>query len=1697
MKRKLSARVLSVFLAVLMLVTSLPAAALTAFAADTSVLVTAMNNYKNAMNGTIKTNMLAAYDAYVDAQEILDAVTYGGVTDQNKINNAASALTAATNAMTVWTPYSGTASVTMPNDSSAVPADFAKGILYAANPVISSNITNGTCAFTNAVSASAVFLYDGTEIRMPVMMAFHNDGGFLGSKRKMYASYPTDNGSGSEKDNDMFQLQQKWRGYKEIKQDKNTTGDTAYVWNDAYNATNRQFGGFNYSNQMQNDGDSDQQVSNNGYQWRSYANYMTYIGGDTGFTNGYRSTTMGWFAKGGVNGNNTGQGSWQNTATYHVIDYKTVITTLNSDSVKNQMTSYAAELKNGTYDENGLRNAFVVFDKLTFNPTTVDYASDVANKAKEVAQKFSEGVAEIAKPSTTADSGYDDLRSAIASTKGTFDGGQGDYTTETWDPFVTAYNDAVNVFKNIEGTSYPNSQDAKDKAEALKTAFSNLKDAGKVDVSAVIQEINTFNSYKQYFTSASVAAVEAVINSAISVIWEPDSAYPSPSDVLILNDDNTAIVTAELNKIKEAIKGLRIDMNAKVDTADHGVKSMNEALALKTLFDKEVRPDGSSKYGNPTVFTDAYAIAKAYADASSTTELLSYSQIDDYAATVEALLDAYDNLNYALSDTPNGHIIKHGSNVDMTTLTSVDSNNTQHVGFSYNDGAIIFKTSHDAIDVVYGTAKITFGTNRGKGTGTDVPNNMLDSISINATAPQINGQDQKNHISGTESSNTSAPGAALTDAQYAGCVKIDGQTNSKIPYTIGINNIRYTGTTFNNNADRALTLQDGTSVGFDTAANYDLTTILGTTDGAATNPGRGGLFVRSLYDGKQFAYTYAQGDMYAHLDATTPIGIDKLAASNAPTVHTLKIDGNFGAVSIYNTQAGTAWTSYNYVTSASTGEKITSTVTVVDLTSLVDLLKECEANVIPNQEMYDYPDKTDDSWDQFISAYNAAQEKFDYSQMTGSAIATTYATRYRTLLPKYRALQVKTYDVVFNLKDAQGADTSVTINVEHGKSIADYIDQFNAIATPSYVDGAHTYVFDNFYTADGATLDLNAPIKAGATYNAEYIGTLNVADFSKYDAAQADLRAALEDNINTVDDLKAAATTIAGMTYYDYTDDVKADTMATEQAAIDAETQALIALKNDLVAKRSGLDLSAAEALVKASETFDIDRYNADSLEKFTYTEPVKVDSVKTVSGLLYSFADENALDQAIRDALNNLDVRSYNVYFNNQPIEGKFDYGTVLTIDSTGAIVSGESTAANAAWTYSYNAPSRELNGSGQSNAKYMATAPAYEFIVKGDTYLTADIVDDSADTCTVTVKASTGSIIEIAVVDKGAKYTMPTAPNFAFYSFEGYDNAAAANDKVTINEDTTIIANYEADESNLYTISVGPSWMGLASGRTVTAQYAYDEKVTVKADFTVADGYTGSEEVYCWVIATFNDYLNTMPEPAVYTPVSYSGAEYSFYACSDIEMLDPENLTGKVIIPITYDEYETFVKEGTTVLTESGKYYINGTYTSKDITFIEKDGATDKVVGLDGTPILANEAVCSQNKWTITGVDAAKPTVTALENVVPIYTPDGNTVEKFSMIGNFSAPVGYEVVEYGFLFTSDTSVTADVMNVENVGNNGIARFKASRHTVGNQFVINIKNPARDVSFKYMPYVIVKNASGTATEVYYGNISNTLTNNF
>ena len=179
MKTKLSTKFISVILSVLMVVTAVP---MSVFAtanddAATTAVRTQMTAFETAIADATHTytNILPAYNAYVNCQKALDAYQYGGNT--SALNGVASALQTAMNNMG---EYDSTPDITskIPTFDNSSESDMS-GYVGAGQPLNNILYTGKATSITNGTNANVyvqlfyynntVLLYDGsTTAAMPV-----------------------------------------------------------------------------------------------------------------------------------------------------------------------------------------------------------------------------------------------------------------------------------------------------------------------------------------------------------------------------------------------------------------------------------------------------------------------------------------------------------------------------------------------------------------------------------------------------------------------------------------------------------------------------------------------------------------------------------------------------------------------------------------------------------------------------------------------------------------------------------------------------------------------------------------------------------------------------------------------------------------------------------------------------------------------------------------------------------------------------------------------------------------------------------------------------------------------------------------------------------------------------------------------------------------------------------------------------------------------------------------------------------------------------------------------------------------------------------------------------------------------------------------------------------------------------------------
>lgn len=1619
MKTKLSKRILSVFLAVLMMVTSVPVAAVTAFADNSGTVITdayieaakkQMSNFKEKLetpNASYK-KVTDAYNAYVGCQEALDAYIYGGA--------SVSVLTQATDnlktAIAGIEEYTGDAAINAVNekdrtdysrvwagDSSDLPL---KNILwsetnYSAERGAANGIDgkgdNAPNVKTIIYYPEVTMLYDGKNIPQATIRVTATGDGNAKNKTRYVTAIELNNTDGIILDNN-------WKGFD------GGNFDVAWALNfgtDSISYTDTQNGAKVYEVY-----DCDR------WSWssptitpRNASNFIKFTG-TLANNELYRDITpsvsaaygsSGGFIQVGGDITSTVEGNQK----IHVVNFKALIDAVAANGSKMKTIDVS------NYTQGGLSYYIKAMDDATaFNP--LDWfttSNNYTGCASEISRLIS--VMENADTTKTNDPAYDNLRKAMDAKMGDYNKGvqPEDSTDASWTELKSAYEAAMAIMSGLTTAGYNDPAGAQAAADRL--AACNLEFAvSKIDTTELEAVIDALFSYESIFVPELRAEANAAAAAAQIAVWGSVDNYPNTKDSLSDTPENQEIYANALENVKTAVKALRFSPD-KFTMTSHGRFSLNSAIELLDTI------EDPTDYNNYADLALAVEQAKIYLSTINDVELTDYpTQMENHRYVIEVVVSAYNDLEYTFTKIPDGTVARVGGRTEMTPLTTKDTYNFQGQ-FSYTNSAVIIRTTRDAISVPWGRATV--------GVSSDCTNSNsgLDSITINPTMPKMPNGGQGGHNRIVQTNNNSSTPIALDDQQksdYSGCL-----TNGNFEFK----NIKYSGRSHNNVASQAFVASDGTKVSAADAENIILDEMLTKTDGTATNPAWGCVTVSPA--SKETAWAYVSGDLVLNgpqFDKPT------LSVATTPVKRTYTLDTNFAMVGLFNTQNG--WLNYSYyqwLTSESSGEKIHATVEVVDISTLVDLVAEC--NLISEPAKY-----TEDSYSRFSTALKEAGSDIDYSNLTADRITEICESRYTNLWSAYNGLKLKTYTVQFKYMTVDGTEKTVTITPTHGDAVSSkpvYLNNFNKINLVDYVDGNYTMQPIGWSPA----FDIDAPITSDITYVAQYEAVLNVADFTAFNTAKNALVNALVDNKFTASSLKAAAAELAKLVYFD--EAAQADVMADKQADIDAETAVLEAQLAAL--KAVDYDKSVADAVkeqIALAQKTDPDMY--DSSVTLDNEEVVSICG-KDVVGLV--FETQADLDKAIADAVNEMTPITYDIYLNGVKI-GTGVYGEAVVINSDGVLynnvedhdtdtLDGEGWAA---WNYHYKANTSE------SVDKYMFTAKAIGFIVRGDAYVTSTPADAPDSNYLVTIKDANSDKVLLAEVSDG-EYTLPKAPARPYYNFVNYvvDGVAYnVGDVITLTANTTVEAVYTAKEENTFDIIFYDGYANCIDGKVT------DEVVGAKYDDVVT--FT-SENAYAWA-----DSRVSMDGDASYFTVLHYGPTYSFNVYKS--MADTDEYYGG-LVALSQEDYNNLQREDQVDILET------------------PDG-----VKID--PV-------SGDRYTDYVYSEAKPFVAAHNVPVPKYSE--SNVEKFTLIGFTAAPAGYTVVEHGFLFTKNADVSS--MTVEDVDMKNVIRMKSSNTTVGDQFVVDIKNPAASVSFKYSAYAVIKDAEGNTSYIYSNIIDGT--NNF
>ena len=574
MKNNLGKRMFSILLSALMAITMIPSFAFNAYAEDANL--TALNNaisaYETKMNGTLYTNMSAAYTAYVNANKARDAYVYGGANID--LATVASSLTTATNNMSAWSAHSGSVPVYLCTEA----VDYYSNVLYATaqgkdNQSFSSGYVEiGDTSwgaqrktyYKAAAPSTLVMYYNGNLNDLYFPVAFEC---YARNDKNRTVQYVDLNGDSN------LELKGYWRGYQQGWDDtygivftkaSTSTGNNCSNGDGGYNSS---LGvveiGYSSSNtkdhKLSKDGDSKKRFFvNKAYVKALNNNTLSKTGGIT-----MRMKT------------DYGTGTNSNSSKIYVVNYYQLTQAVNDN--KNKLNNVT------NYKQGGLSSVISEFDKVTsFNisqyksgatqasgytdGTVTAISESNAGDYYNYVQNFcSYHASELASVTAgNSDNDYSALRNAInyegkianlgddvnhsVRDMAAVQNGEELYTN--FAAFNTAYNNARTHMAELYGGSYATDSTPSTLATALINAFNNLGIKGAAEPS--ISGDSTFISNSETVTITNNDTSGATVHYTVAYDGEEtpsvSETFSGTSATISVfggnNDHGTAIVTA-------------------------------------------------------------------------------------------------------------------------------------------------------------------------------------------------------------------------------------------------------------------------------------------------------------------------------------------------------------------------------------------------------------------------------------------------------------------------------------------------------------------------------------------------------------------------------------------------------------------------------------------------------------------------------------------------------------------------------------------------------------------------------------------------------------------------------------------------------------------------------------------------------------------------------------------------------------------------------------------------------------------------------------------------------------------------------------------------------------------------------------------------------------------------------------------------
>ena len=760
MKKHISKRLLSVILAVVLVFASVPfGSATTAFAAATDDQIAALKAqitaYTQKMNGSVYNNMRTAYQKYIAAYKLYDAAYYGNNNvSATSVTTATSELQTAIANMTQWSA----ATVTSPtyNYGNSVPVydeqtrtGYARNIVYSSTPTTAGGYEKEGFMFKFIIPQNVVFLYDGGELRAPVMLAAHNNGGWMGNTRYPLGFLVNQNIDKSTDDSPYFHFAMVWQGHHEITKSGGPSSASDWDWSAAISRESEDsIPGYDYASfqTITADNRGQKQEANNGNKWWEFANYIRYFGANEAWSNNLqdikfsftgasmRDTTV-WTTSDndyhyyfeGSNGSNANF-----HCRYYIIDYSEVASTIGSAAVDYLNFNYqAAQYKpDGTirrpesvdhYYLAGEIDALLGYiEALQADPTTGFTSSNYATRASTVAKDIHDNIAAINAISSIDEQtlGYQTLREKMYMTddndatkdnaRVTFNTGNSNpqiWTAATWNPFSTNYTNAKTMFDNVASGSYnaTDSASAATLAGQVETTYKALKKlANFTPIDDAITAIhNKCQAHKNDDTN--FRYTKTVID-ALKAELADTTKYPylhkTAAERVTYDYQSDAAIAAEAATIA-ALADSMLDLNDQIN-----VETLLQSVANAKAIVNTADPDAYTGIDEAIAALDAYNnnsfITNVSVPGTCVVAAISpeVSLYDDQAALDEELAPFLElqprTYTITLNDEPFSYGA-YGTNIPYGTYVTIDSPSGESVDWEYSFES---QTSSSSVDSV-------------------------------------------------------------------------------------------------------------------------------------------------------------------------------------------------------------------------------------------------------------------------------------------------------------------------------------------------------------------------------------------------------------------------------------------------------------------------------------------------------------------------------------------------------------------------------------------------------------------------------------------------------------------------------------------------------------------------------------------------------------------------------------------------------------------------------------------------------------------------------------------------------------------------------------------------------------------------------------------------------------------------------------